>query len=553
VATRTDPLQKSVLHEYDKADNLKQVTDRKGQVTTYQYDELNRLSQATFQDTSTISYTYDAGDRLIQIADSANGTITRDYDGLNRLKQEVTPEGTVNYTYDADGRRATMTVFGQPQVTYGYDDAHRLTSITQGTGVVSITYDNANRRSTLTYPNGILATYGYDDANQLTSLTYTLGQTTVGNLTYTYDAAGQRTTVGGSWARTGLPQALSSATYDAANRIATWAGQIFSYDANGNLASDGLTTYTWNARDQLSALAGATSGVFQYDGVGRRRAKTTTGTTSFLYDGPNVVQELAGGTPVTNLLSGGVDEIFQRTDASGARILLTDALGSALALADNTGTTQTQYTYEPFGATSASGSTSGNAIQYTGRENDGTGLYYVRARFYGPASARFIREDQLGFLGGDVNFYTYVFANPINYTDPFGLSVLVFCTDLGTLTMFDDAGNEIGTFPAANNAQSSSKGPWPPGIYPYLTHTTHANDAPNSEFGTNGNFQFKVPGRPGMGIHSGRRDVRDKRNKKGPEHATNGCIRTTDEGTEAINEINEADPLRRLIVGPCGE
>ena len=46
------------------------------------------------------------------------------------------------------------------------------------------------------YPHGIVTTYGYDDANQLTSLDYTLGQTTLGTLTYTYDLAGNRTAVG---------------------------------------------------------------------------------------------------------------------------------------------------------------------------------------------------------------------------------------------------------------------------------------------------------------------------------------------------------------------
>jgi hypothetical protein len=82
-----------------------------------------------------------------------------------------------------------------------------------------------------------------------------------------------------------LPHALASATYDAGNRIGTWSGTTFSYDPNGNLASDGLSSYLWNARNQLAGLNGATSGTFQYDGVGRRRTKTTSGTTSFLYDG----------------------------------------------------------------------------------------------------------------------------------------------------------------------------------------------------------------------------------------------------------------------------
>ena len=78
--------------------------------------------------------------------------------------------------------------------------------------------DGTDIRDTLTYPNAIVATLGYHSANRLTSLSYMLGQTTIGDLTYIYDASGRRTAVGGSWARTGLPQALATATYDAANR-----------------------------------------------------------------------------------------------------------------------------------------------------------------------------------------------------------------------------------------------------------------------------------------------------------------------------------------------
>ena len=394
--------------------------DRNGQVTGSQYDELNRLTQVTFQDTATVAYTYDAGDRVTHVADSINGTITRQYDGLDRLTQEVTAEGTVTYTYDADGRRATMTVAGQLPVSYGYDNAHRLTSITQGTSVVSVTYDDADRRSTLTYPNGMVATSGYDDANRLTSLTYSLGQTTVGDLTYTYDAAGQRTAVGGSWARTGLPQALASATYDAANRIVTWGGQTFSYDPNGNLASDGPTSYVWNARNQLVGLSGMASASFAYDAMGRRRTRTTSSTTSYLSDGANTVQELVGGSPTANVLAGGIDEVFQRTESAGTRTVLTDALGSTVALVDGAGAVQTQYTYEPFGATSTSGALSTNPTQYTGRENDGTGLYYYRARYYDPRLQRFLSEDPIGFGAGDPNLYAYTFNAPTMHRDPSG-------------------------------------------------------------------------------------------------------------------------------------
>jgi RHS repeat-associated protein len=399
------------------------MTDRKGQVTGYAYDMLDRLSQVTFDDSSTIAYTYDAGDRVTQITDSANGTITRQFDDLNRLTQEVSTEGTINYTYDLDGRRTSMAVLGQPGVTYGYDDAHRLTSVTQGSATALISYDAADRRATLTYLNGVVATYAYDAANRLVDISFTSGQSTIGELTYTYDAAGNRTAMGGSWARAGLPPTLTNASYDSANRNVSWGGVSLTYDLNGNLTSDGTNTYTWNARNQLVALSGTTSASFQYDGVHRRRSKTVgASTTRFLYDGANLVQELSGATPTANLVPGlTVDEVFTRNDAGGTRALLTDALGSVTALADSAGGVQTQYTFEPFGGTTSSGSSSSNPLQFTGRENDVSGLYFYRYRYYNSRLQRFMSEDPLDFQGGSADLYAYARNSPANVTDPFGL------------------------------------------------------------------------------------------------------------------------------------
>ncbi len=66
-----------------------------------------------------------------------------------------------------------------------------------------------------------------------------------------------------------------------------------------------------------------------------------------------------------------------------------------------------------------SGTSSANSTEFTGRENDGTGLYYLRARYYSPAIGRFISQDPLGELGG-LNSYAYAAGNPINLIDPAG-------------------------------------------------------------------------------------------------------------------------------------
>jgi RHS repeat-associated protein len=425
-ATRKDPLGNSESYKYDLNGNLIQFTDRRGKVATYTYDAVNRRIFAGFGSQpgppyeSTISYSYDAVDRLIQAADLVTGTIYRTYDGLNRLTSEVSSRGSVSYTYDAAGRRTNMSVSGQTAVTYSYDNANRLTQISQGSANVSLSYDSDSRRTSLTLPNGIKLNYSYDAASQLTGITYTLGSNTIGNLTYAYDLAGRRIGVGGSYARTNAPQAAPLASYNVNNQLTNWKGATLQYDANGNLTSDGTNTYAWNARNQLVSISGPVPATFQYDPFGRRVSKTIGGTTQYLYDGANPVQEIAGTSASANLLAGGVDEFFQRTDAAGARSFLVDALGSTLALSDSTGALQTQYTFEPFGNALVTGAATTNSFAYTGREVDMTGLYFHRARYYNPQFGRFISEDPIGVLGG-MNQYLYVSDSPANGKDPSGL------------------------------------------------------------------------------------------------------------------------------------
>lgn len=433
VITKTDPLNEVESYGYDETGNVTRVTDRKGQVTGYGYDSLNRMTNAGFgatlsnptSFTSTVAYTWDAGNRLTDAVDSVSGTVSRDFDGLDRLTEEVTPQGQINYAYYANGLRQTMTVQGQSGVSYSYDNANRLTQIAQGSATVGLTYDTLNRRSTLTLPNGIEVTYGYDDASQLTSLTYQKASTTLGDLTYTYDVAGRRIGVGGSFARVTLPAAVTSSVHNASNRVTTWGTHVLDYDDNGALVSDAdatTLTYVWDERERLREIkqGATTTASFQYDTLNRRTSKTVGGaTTHFLHDGWQIVQEQNGTTPTVNLLTGlRTDEIFRRTTSTTVENFLTDALGSTVALADASGTIQTTYTYEPYGATTASGPVGGR-YEYTGRENDGD-LYYYRNRYYSPNLRRFVSEDPIGFAGGS-NLYAYAGGNPVQLNDPFGL------------------------------------------------------------------------------------------------------------------------------------
>ena len=446
--SRTDALLQTETWNYDGNGNLLNYTDRNSQETVYAYDELDRPSLITYADGKTVTPTFDAGNRLTNVADTASsGTIVRGYDGLDRLMSEQTPQGTVGYTYDAAGRRQTMTPGSQATVTYTFDAANRLTSLVQGLETVRLGYDAGDRRTSVTLPNGVIEAYSYDSANELLGIGYTNATAVLGNVQYTYDAAGRRIGHSGGFATFRLPNQITiTNAYDANNRITDSdapyyiAAQSYTYDSNGNLTSNvagelgtGQLGYAWDARNRLMQIDSGTNnppqiaGSFIYDTFGRRTSKTDSNgtTTTYLYDGNNPVQETTGSTVHTLLTGLGIDERYARDDGGigNREYFLTDALGSTVALTDSTGAVQQTYAYEPYGEVQATG-TSDNPYQYTGRENDdqslGTGLYYYRARYYSPTLKRFISEDPMGLAEG-LNEYAYVAGNPVGFVDPTGL------------------------------------------------------------------------------------------------------------------------------------
>jgi len=230
----------------------------------------------------------------------------------------------------------------------------------------------------------------------------------------------------GSWARSGIPGSIGTSSYDAANQQLAFGTMTQTFDPNGNLLTQtdasGTTTYTSDARNRLVAISGpGVTGSFNYDALGRRISKTVNGqVTTFHYDGLDIVLELGGAGEANYLRTLAIDEALNRTDATGSVSYLADILGSTVALADANAGVTTEYTYEPFGATHVSGQPSINPFQFTGRENDGTGVYYYRARYYAPQLARFLSEDprQGGLSYG--SRHTYARNNPLLYVDPMG-------------------------------------------------------------------------------------------------------------------------------------
>ena len=442
VLTETDPLGKTASWTYDADGNVLTSTDRDGNVTDYNYDALGRLTTAKYGVTSsgdydTVTTSYDQGNRPTQVTDSLTGTYSYSYDNLNDVTQYTSPQGSISYTYNSVGQRTGMTASGQSATGYTYDADGELTGLTQGSATASYSYDADGDLTSQTLPNGVTEADTYDAAANLTSTTDTNSSgSTVGSVQYTYDPDGRILTENGSLASTALPAAVESETYNADDELTTLNGTTsLTYDADGNLTSDGTNAYTWNPLGELSGVTTPSASYsYTYDPAGQRVSSTTGGTTTTsLYDGSALVQQSSGGSAVANYLSTGPGGTVQVQNSAGTSDPLTNTVGSTVAQTGSGGQLTTSYSYDPSGNTTTSGSANPDPEQYATSQADPTGLDQMGARYYSPALGRFISQDPLGLAGGSVNLYEYAGDDPVNFNDPTGTcgSVCGFLADVG--------------------------------------------------------------------------------------------------------------------------
>jgi len=240
---------------------------------------------------------------------------------------------------------------------------------------------------------------------------------------YSYDTVGNRLSLLG----------VSPYTYNSSNQLTSTPGATYTYDNNGNTLTktdvSGTTTYAWDFENQLTSVtlpgSGGT-GTFKYDPFGRRIYKSpSSGTSIFAYDGKDLIEETnsSGGVVARYAQSADkVDEPLAMLRSGTTNYYNADGLGSITSLSNAVGALAQTYTFDSFGNQTASSGSLVNSFRYTAREFDPEiNLYYYRARYYDPASGKFVNEDPIGFDGGD-NFYRYVYNGPTGSSDPLGLS-----------------------------------------------------------------------------------------------------------------------------------
>jgi len=493
-------------------DNLATSSQSGGNAVTFKYSYLSNapmLQGITINGNSSygVTYGYETQRNLLTSVQNnwgtgAAGTVTRFDYSYNPLGQRYAAmqSGTAFtdyfsgasyssvyhfFTYDTFGQllnRSTYT--GTPPSTYtGTPSTSQLPG-----RIFNYTYDNIGNRTGSGEP-GVMDSYQMDPygLNEYQSRTNNtlrvLGNTTAG-ATVTVAGVNSVGQVDRSFGADFIPPNASGAAtgslYISAampssggknvtkSYFAPPANQSYQYDDDGNMTSDGIWSYGYDAENRIISMTNllpggfpnsATQLLFTYDYMGRRVEKkvknTSTSTITFdhryIYKGWDLIAEtdqLASGNLVRSYvwgldLSGG----FTRSSANGALLEISnytysgttltgttnyftqyDGNGNVSALVRGDGVTVGVYEYSPYGELLRNecfdSSIADNAFKFSTKYTDvETGMVYYGHRFYSPSLGRFINRDPIG-TGGGLNLYGFCGNDGINHADVLGNSWL---------------------------------------------------------------------------------------------------------------------------------
>jgi len=480
-------------YQYDSAGNRTKQTNANNVITNYSYDVLNRLTSIDYEDDSLDTVmTYDGGTngsgRLTSVTDGS-GSSQYQYDDRGLVTQaQNTIAGVqlnVAYAYNDAGQLTQITYPSGAKVIYGYDAAGRLSGIkrtlnqTTSDIIKNVSWSGPNMNS-FQHGNGLTTTLAYDASGRLVEKQYdgtdnglqnqldnqgqiyqqtlTTGgvnkasdfrydylgrliQDGTGNLNFTYDGVGNRTSMLNT-----TNGERTDYVYDVqSNRLNKSGEDIILLDAVGNTLEDGLRQYQYNKMNRLSGVTNKLSGVqanYIYNYLGQRVRKQNTNGESldvrFIY---GLNGELLGEYDGSGNLKkeyiyqqNGLSEFIAQIESDQRIIYIhTDHLAIPRLATAVDKTVGWRWDSDAFGKGMVNRDVDGDGFfvvinhrfpgQYYDNESE---LHYNYFRYYDSHSGSYVTSDPIGLRGG-VNTYLYAKGSPLNHVDPFGLDVYEKC------------------------------------------------------------------------------------------------------------------------------
>jgi RHS repeat-associated protein len=226
---------------------------------------------------------------------------------------------------------------------------------------------------------------------------------------------------------------LLSSTFFTFSFLPALAAVTYTYDANGNMSSDGTNCYSYDDSNELIQVRDCTNGQLKgeyvYDDQGNRIIQKiyTNGVLSQTVYTPTKSFEAskdASSSSISNTTYYDINnQIVARKNPDGSKTFYNnDNLGSSNVLTNQSGQLVEKTTYYPFGGIQSGGTQS--KFLYTGQKRDSeTGLDYYNARYYNDQISRFTQPDDIVqdlYNPQSLNRYSYVGNNPLRYIDPSG-------------------------------------------------------------------------------------------------------------------------------------
>jgi RHS repeat-associated protein len=252
----------------------------------------------------------------------------------------------------------------------------------------------------------------------------------------------------------------STNAYDPASQLETGTGVAYEYNPMGERvkaapSAGPATHYAYDQAGSLTSVKRAAEGEapaidtsYSSDGSGLLAARTSgLSTRQFVWDRSAALPLLLDDGTNSYLYGPGDLPIAQINAGEEPTYLHHDQLGSTRLLTDEAGETAASFTYSAYGQPVARTGIATTPLGYAGQYTDpDTGLQYLRARFYDPATAQFLTKDPIAALTGEP--YSYVGGNPISGVDRSGLETeeeieCFGCLPVPTAEDYEKAAQEV--------------------------------------------------------------------------------------------------------------